>query len=231
MWSVSATSQLGQRRETPQARQWTAGATPRRLSRRIARPPLLHDPAERAEQRRRERVARLAPQVDQPHGGQRGPDARGERRAGAAAPSSPAAGSPTRTRRRRPRAPPAWPRPCVRRSAGRTPACTRCRAPRRRRSARRPASARTRPSGRRRRSAPRRARSGRARRAAPRRRARSAGSRPGRRTAARKRPTVWGASAISGTSTIVPRPRSSAAAHAWRYTSVLPLPVGPSSRT
>ena len=33
---------------------------------------------------------------------------------------------------------------------------------------------------------------------------------------ARKRPTVCGASAISGTSTIVPSPRSSAAAAAWR---------------
>ena len=31
-----------------------------------------------------------------------------------------------------------------------------------------------------------------------------------------KRPTVWGVSAISGTRTIAPRPRSSAAAHAWR---------------
>ena len=48
---------------------------------------------------------------------------------------------------------------------------------------------------------------------------------------ARKRPTVCGASAISGTSTITPRPRSSVAAAAWRYTSVLPLPVGPASRT
>jgi hypothetical protein len=62
-----------------------------------------------------------------------------------------------------------------------------------------------------------RARSGRARRA------RSASpsdewqrSRRGRRTGGRKRPTVCGASAISGTSTIVPRPRSSAAAQAWR---------------
>ena len=46
----------------------------------------------------------------------------------------------------------------------------------------------------------------------------------------RNLPTVCGASAISGTSTIVPRPRASAASQAWRYTSVLPLPVGPTSR-
>ena len=48
---------------------------------------------------------------------------------------------------------------------------------------------------------------------------------------ARKRPTVCGVSAISGTSTITPRSRASAAAAAWRYTSVFPLPVGPCSRT
>ena len=47
---------------------------------------------------------------------------------------------------------------------------------------------------------------------------------------AAKRPAACGVSAISGTSTIAPSPRSSAAAHAWRYTSVLPLPVAPASR-
>ena len=67
VWSVSATSQFGQRRETPHARQWIAGATPRRLRSRIARPPSVDEPAERPEQRRRERVARLAAEVDEPH--------------------------------------------------------------------------------------------------------------------------------------------------------------------
>ena len=52
-------------------------------------------------------------------------------RAARAAPSSPAAAWRCRRRRRRPRARPASPRPCARRSAGRTPACTRRRAPRR----------------------------------------------------------------------------------------------------
>ena len=46
----------------------------------------------------------------------------------------------------------------------------------------------------------------------------------------RKRPSVCGVSAISGTSTIAPRPRASAASHARMYTSVLPLPVAPWSR-
>ena len=44
---------------------------------------------------------------------------------------------------------------------------------------------------------------------------------------AAKRATVCGVSAISGTSTITPSPRSSAAAAARRYTSVLPDPVTP----
>ena len=62
---------------------------------------------------------------------------------------------------------------------------------------------------------------------------RSRGVRPEWRTAtsspkrARKRATSCGVSAISGTSTIEPRPRSRAAAMARRYTSVLPLPVTP----
>ena len=48
---------------------------------------------------------------------------------------------------------------------------------------------------------------------------------------ARKRPSACGVSAISGTSTIAPRPRASAASQARMYTSVLPLPVAPQSRT
>ncbi len=47
----------------------------------------------------------------------------------------------------------------------------------------------------------------------------------------RKRPSACGVSAISGTSTIAPRPRPSAAWHARMYTSVLPLPVEPQRRT
>ena len=46
------------------SRQWSAGATPRRLSSRIALPPSLGDRAELLEQRRRERIAALAAQVD-----------------------------------------------------------------------------------------------------------------------------------------------------------------------
>ena len=53
--------------------------------------------------------------------------------------------------------------------------------------------------------------------------------RPGKRTA--KRRIICGVSAISGTSTIAPRPAASAASIAARYTSVLPLPVTPWSRT
>ena len=44
------------------------------------------------------------------------------------------------------------------------------------------------------------------------------------------RPTVCGVSAISGTSTIAPRPAASVASTARRYTSVLPEPVTPWSR-
>ena len=44
-----------------------------------------------------------------------------------------------------------------------------------------------------------------------------------------KRPAVCGVRAISGTRTMAERPRSSAAATARRYTSVLPLPVTPCS--
>ena len=63
--STSATSQSGQRKVVPQARQWSAGAIPRRLSKRIALPPLSAIRAELGEQRRRERVAGLAAQVDE----------------------------------------------------------------------------------------------------------------------------------------------------------------------
>ena len=46
------------------------------------RPPAaVHDPAERAEERRRERIARLAAQVDEPHGRHRRPDPRRQRQA------------------------------------------------------------------------------------------------------------------------------------------------------
>ena len=131
---------------------------------RLAAP--LGDAAQRVEQRRRERVARLAPQVDR-----RSPAAASRRsgrraRAARAPPSSRAAASPSRRRRPRLRATRASPRPCARRSAGRSPACTTSRAPRRRRSARARAPARRPPSARRRRCAPRRSRSARARRAA-----------------------------------------------------------------
>ena len=72
-WRSSATSQFGQRGVAPQARQWSAGATPRRLSSRIAFPPSLGDRAELGQQRRRERVARLAAQVDDLNRRQRAP--------------------------------------------------------------------------------------------------------------------------------------------------------------
>ena len=123
-WSVSATSQSAQRRDAPHARQCTAGATPRRLRSRIARPPSLDDAAERAEQRRRERVAGLPAEIDQPHARHGAADPRGQRRPLGAAPSSRAAASPSRRPRRPPRARRASPRPSSRRSAGRTPACT-----------------------------------------------------------------------------------------------------------
>ena len=47
---------------------------------------------------------------------------------------------------------------------------------------------------------------------------------------ARKRPTSWGVSPISGTSTSTCLPRSSTVRVAPRKTSVLPLPVTPNSR-
>ena len=87
-------------------------------------PAALRDLPELGEQRRRERVAALAAQVDDAH--RRQLAGRGGRRARAARapPSSPAAASRCRRPRPRPPAPPASPRRCARRSAGRTPACT-----------------------------------------------------------------------------------------------------------
>ena len=202
--SVSATSQRPQRRETPQARQWIAGASAAAVEQQDRLAAVLGDPAELREQRRRERIAGLAAQVDDPHASASARRAARRARAARAAPSSPAAASRSRRRRRRPRARPASPRRCARRSGGRTPACRTSRAPRRCRSGRGSAPARRRPSGRRRRRAPRRAtirsRSSR----------RSASVSPECSTAMRspkrawKRPSVCGVSAISGTSTIAP---------------------------
>ena len=70
----------------------------------------------------------------------------------------------------------------------------------------------------------------RARRAARPPSARSAEPRRDRRSGRGTARRVCGVSAISGTRTIVARSRASAAAAAWRYTSVFPLPVGPCRR-
>ena len=67
-------SQFSQRRVVPHARQWIAGATPRRLSSRIALPPSREIAVEPGHQRRRERVAGLAAQVDDLDRRQRGRD-------------------------------------------------------------------------------------------------------------------------------------------------------------
>ena len=200
----------------PHARQWMAGATPRRLSRRIALPPRSATPPERGEERRRTAGSpprggcrRRAPAAAAPRAGRRA-------RAARAAPSSRAGASRCRRRRRRPRAPRAWPRRCARRSADRTPACTTSRAPRRRRSARGRATgantAERAPTTMR--ASPRAIRSRSSRRSASVSPEWSIATRSPNR--AGKRPTVCGVSAISGTSTIAPRPRSSAAAHARR---------------
>ena len=203
----SATSQLGQRRVAPQARQWTAGATPRRLRSRIAFPPPLR------ESRRAPRGA--APRADsRPRGAgrRRAPTAAARRsarraRAARATATTPGAASPTRTPRPRPRARRASPPPCARRSADRTPACTTRRAPRRRRrrrasgtgantAERAPTTTGASPDAIRSRSSRRSA-------------SLSAEWRTATRSPkrARKRPSVCGVSAISGTSTIAPRPR------------------------
>ena len=190
-------------------------ARPPRAARRAAAP--TADSRPRAAGRRR------APAAGRRRSGRR---ARGAR----APPSSRAAASPSRRPRRRPRASRASRRPCGRRSGGRSPACTRSRAPRRRRSApgpgtgantaeRAPTTIRASPLAIRARSSRRSASVSAEWRIATR--------SPKR---ARTRPTVCGASAISGTRTIAPRPRSSTAAHACRYTSVFPLPVAPCSR-
>ena len=55
----------------PHARQWSAGATPRRFRSRIALRPVLGDAPQRVEQRRRQRIAGLAAQVDDAHRRQR----------------------------------------------------------------------------------------------------------------------------------------------------------------
>ena len=118
----------------------------------------------------------------------------------------------------------------ARRSGGRPRACRRRRAPRRRRSGRCRRAARTPPSADRRTRAPRRARSrshSSWRSPWPRPECRTATTSPNR---AWNRPTVCGVSAISGTSTIAPRPAASVSCTACRYTSVLPEPVTPWSR-
>ena len=179
--------------------------------------------ARRAGSRSRGGGRRSGPGASAPRSGPRARPAR-------AWPSSRAAAWRSRRRRRRLRGQRASRRRCGRRSGDRTPACTRRRAPRRRSRGRDRASARRSPTARRRRpcASPRAMRSRSSRRSAcPRAEWRIATVSPNR---SRNLPTVCGASAISGTSTIVPRPRASAASHAWRYTSVLPLPVGPTSR-
>ena len=201
---------------TPQVRQWIAGTSPRRFSSRIALPPCSAIFAELGEQRRGERVAALAPQVDDAH--------RRQLAAQAAAELEPLERRPALRPRRR--AAEDGDRALERRALGRdrpgvvardrTPACTTRRAPRRRRSARARAPARRPPSGRRRRRAPPRRRSARARRAARPPSAPSGAARSASPKRAWKRPTACGVSAISGTSTIAPSPRSSAAAQAWR---------------
>ena len=228
--SVSATSHEPHLHERPQARQCSAGATPRRLSRRMARPRSSADAIQLGEERRRQRVPGLAAQVDEPHGRERGSDPRRQRKPLEALPALGArrgaavhgdrALQRRALRRNGPRVVPRVGVLLVRgvlllvdddqardRGAARTA-----------RSAHRP------------RPGLRRSRRGRARRDAPHPRATSARTATVSPKRCRKRPTVCGASAISGTSTIAPRPRSSAAAHACRYTSVLPLPVGPASR-
>ena len=188
---------------------------PRRFSRRIALPPSSRDPAELGEERRRKRVAGLAAQIDDLH--------RRHRRTEPAAELEPLEPFPALRPRRR--------APVDRHSALE-------RGPLRRDRARVVAGVglllvggvvllvdadqaetqHRREDGRAgsdddRRLSPRR--SARARRAAPPpfRRWSTAMRSPKR---AWNRPRVCGVSAISGTRTIAPRPRSSAAAHAWR---------------
>ena len=191
---------------------------------------LLGDPAELGQERRRERVAALAPEVDDADARHRRSD---PRREDDALERGPALGPRRRAAVDRDRA---LERRALRGDGARVVARIRLllerasRAPRRRSRGRGRASARRSPSARRRRSAPRRARCDRARRAARPARAPSGGSRrcprsaagTGRPSAARARSPARARSC--------PSPRASAASQAWRYTSVLPLPVGPTSR-
>ena len=215
-WRTSATSQFGQRRVTPHVRQWIAGTSPRRFSSRIALPPFSAIVAELGEQRSGQRVPALAPQVDDPH--------RRQLPAEPAAELEPLERRPALGSRRR--ASEDGDGPLERRPLGRDRAGVvagiglllvrrvvllvdadraRGRAP-----ARRP------PNAHRRRRAPRRRRSARARRGARPPSAPSGARRSASPKRARKRPSACGVSAISGTRTIAPRPRSSAAAQAWR---------------
>ena len=123
---------------------------------------------------RRERIARLLP-WSRPDANrrQRSGDPSSELEPFRACATTPAAASPSRRSRPRPREPHASRRRSARRNADPTPACTTRRAPRRCRSRRATGSARRRPTARRPRPAPRRRRSARARRAARPRRGRS----------------------------------------------------------
>ena len=72
-------SQLRQRRVEPQERQWIAPDSPRRLRRRIARPPRSLDGRELGEQWRRQRVPGLAAEIDELDGRHGSADARRKR--------------------------------------------------------------------------------------------------------------------------------------------------------
>ena len=208
-------SQLRQRRVRPHERQWMAPEMPRRLRRRIARPPRSSTAGELGEQRRRERIARLAAQIDDAHGRQRRADPRRQ--------LEPLEPRPALDARRR--APVDGDGALERRPLGRDGACVVARIrlllegrvvllvdddqPEARTGAkiaeRAPTTTRASPVAIRSRSSRRSA-------------SLSAGVEHGDASPNRapKRPTVCGVSAISGTSTIAPRPRSRAAAHAWR---------------
>ena len=185
---------------------------------------------ELGQERRRERIAALPPQVDDPDTRHRSADPRRENDPSRASPSSPAAAWRSRTPPPHLRALRASPQPSERRTGDRTPACTRSRAPRRRSRARDCASGRRPPSARLRRHGPRRGRPDRARRGAPPDRAPSGESPPCRRSArgSARRSAVRARSRARARSCRGLAP--SAASHACRYTSVLPLPVGPTRR-
>ena len=204
---------------------------PRRLRSRIAFPPSLRYIARSScEQRSGQRVTRLAAEVDDPV-----PAARGSRRRARRARGAPVlaqlwgrgvaepkrATAPSRAARfaaNRPRVVARIRLLLVR--LGRAPRRRTTQAePRERREHGRPCADDD--------TAPRRSRLAHARLAARPRSARSAGSRRGRRSAARTRPTVCGARAISGTSTIAPLSALEHRRCACRYTSVFPDPVAP----